>query len=172
MLKYTWDVIGLEEFRGWDFYDWEAFPKNPKGHAEIVRRLKTICKSKYGLKIEKFKKEEAWIGVRHSLRNPLHYVAHVPDFIITNGGKPEDRIVVEYVNTEGKNDQNFLRDLRGMLALSTMMKARGFILAVRNSIFKKYAASVGIHKDSRVEIMSIKSLLYFLDRGDLDGLVA
>lgn len=161
----------MGKFRGWHSCDWESFPKNQKGHHEIVGRLKTLCKTKYNLKIEKFKREEAWIAVRHSLRKPLHYVAIVPDIIITNGRKPEDRIVVEYVNTEGKNDQNFVRDLRGMLALSTVMKARGFVLAVRDSIFKKYAVRIGIHKDSKVCLMSIKSLLYFLDRRDLDALV-
>lgn len=161
----------MEKFRGWYSCDWESFPKNQKGHHEIVRRLKTLVKSKYNLKIEKLKKDEAWIAERHSMRKPLYYVAHVPDVIITNGRKPEDRIVVEYVNTEGKNDQNFLRDLRGMLALSTVMKARGFVVAVRDSIFKKYAVRIGVHKDSKVSLMSIKSLLYFLDRRDLDALV-
>ena len=60
------DLTQLEKFRGWYSCDWESFPKNQKGHHEIVRRLKTICKSKYNLKIEKFKRAEAWIAVRHS----------------------------------------------------------------------------------------------------------
>lgn len=165
----------MEKFRGWNSIDWESLPKTRKGHDEIVARLKTIFKSKYNLKIETFNRKcrkEARIAEKHSLRKPHYYVAHVPDILITNGNKPEDRIFIEYVNTEGKNSQNFLKDFRGMLALSRVMNAQGFVLAIRHSIFKKYAfVNISRSKYSKVEIMSLKSLFFALDRGDLDYLV-
>ena len=154
----------MEKFRGWDSCDWESFSKKREGHDKIVRRLKTIFESKYTLKIENFNRKEAWIAEKHRLRNPHHYVAHEPDIIITNGVKPEDRIVIEYVNSE----RIFLFDLRGILALERVMKAHGFVLTIRHSIFKDHAL-VGISKDSKVEIMSLKSLLYLLDHGGLWG---
>jgi len=160
----------LENFKGWDFCDWEAFAKNQKGHAELIRQLKKIVREKYGLKILKFDKKEAYIAARYRLVKPTYYTYHEPDLIITDSERLEDRIFIEYVNTPGKNMKNFLRDLRGMLALSSVIKnSRGFVLAIRESLFRKYMFE--LPRDSPVEIMSIKSLLYALDIGDLDYLV-
>ena len=160
------ELAQLEKFRAWDSRDWESFSHKREGHDKIIHQLKTIFKSKYNLKIEKFNRKEAWIAEKHRLRKPHYYVAHKPDIIIANRGKPEDRIAIEYVNSE----RNFLFDLRGMLALERVMKARRFVLAIRHSIFRGHAL-VGIPKDSKVEIMSLKSLLYLLDKGGLDALV-
>ena len=157
----------MVKFRGWSSCDWESFSQKRDGHDKIIQQLEKIFRSKYHLKLEKFNRKEAWIAEKHKLRNPHYYVAHEPDIIITNGGKPEDRIVIEYVNSE----RNFLFDLRGMLALERVMKAHGFVLAIRHSIFKGHAL-VAIQKNSKVEIMSLKSLLNLLDHGDLDALVA
>ncbi|MBA7480401.1 hypothetical protein ES707_15855 [subsurface metagenome] len=158
----------LVKFRGWNFCDWESFSQKRDGHDKIIQQLEKIFRSEYHLKIEKFNRKEAWIAEKHKLRNPHYYVAHKPDIIITNGGKPEDRIVIEYVNSKSL----FLFDLRGMLALSTIMKRRrGFVLAIRHSIYKEGWPTI-LSKDSHVEIMSLKSLLDLLDHGDLDALVA
>lgn len=156
----------MVKFRGWDFCDWESFSQKRDGHDKIIQQLEKIFRSEYHLKLEEFDEKEAWIAVKHKLRNPHYYVAHKPDLIITEGEKPEDRIVIEYVNSE----RMFLFDLRGMLALERVMKARGFILAIRHSVFRGHALTA-ISKYSKVEIMSLKSLLDLLDHGDLDALV-
>lgn len=161
----------MQEFKGWEFCDWESFPKTSSGHGALVRQLKKIVRSKYGLKIVKFDRKEACIAERHG-RSPHHYTPHKPDLIITNGENPEDRIFIEYVNTTGRNLQNFVRDLRGMLALSTIIKSsKGFILAIRHSIYQKKCWSTVLPIDSPVEPMSLKSLLFALDKKDLHYLV-
>ena len=149
----------LVKFRGWEFRDWESF----KTHAEVVGQLKKIVKSRYQyLKLLKFDKKEACIAQRHG-QKPLCYVAHTPDLIIADTEKLKDRIFIAYVNTLGRNRQNFLRDLRGMLALSTVLKSyRGFVLTIRHSIFTE-SWSTTLPSDSPVEIMSLKSLLFALD---------
>lgn len=160
----------LKNFKGWEFCDWEAFPKNQKGHAELIRQLKKIVRKKYSLKILKFDKKEAYIAARYRLKKSIIYVPLVPDLIITDSEKLEDRIFIEYVNTPGGNLKNFLRDLRGMLALSSVIKnSRGFVLAVRDSFYRNYTFE--LPSNSPVEIMSIKSLLYALDIKNLDYLV-
>jgi len=157
----------LKGFRAWNSYDWELFSNERQGHDEVVNLLKVIFRSKYNLRLDEFDPKEAEIAVKHSLRRPHYYVAHRPDILIADGDRPQDRIVIEYVNSE----RSFLRDLRGMLAISMMMmKARGFILAIGHSVFREHAF-VGIPKNSKLEIMSMKSLLDLLDKGDLNALV-
>ena len=115
----------------------------------------------------KFDKKEAYIAARYRLKKPIYYVPLVPDLIIADGERLEDRIFIEYVNTPGGNLKNLLRDLRGILALSSVIKnSRGFVLAIRDSIHRKNTFE--LPSDSPVEIMSIKSLLYALDTEDLD----
>ena len=156
----------MEKFRGLDFCHWESL----ETHAAVVHQLKKIVKSKYQyLKLVKFDKKEACIAERHG-RRPLCYVAHTPDLIIADGEKPEDRIFIEYVNTLGRNLQNFLRDLRGMLALSRVVKHySGFVLVMRDSVYPD-GWSAKLPKDSSVEIMALKSLLFALDKKDLNWL--
>jgi hypothetical protein len=159
-------LIELKEFKGWEYNDWESFPLTKKGHDDIIQQLEEIFKFKYNLKIEKFNPEEAWIAEKHRLKRPHYYVAHIPDTIITTGNKPEERIVIEYINSKSA----FLRDLRGILALSRIMKAKGFVIVIRHSIFSPYALT-GIMKDINVDIMSLKSMLNLLDHGDVDNLI-
>ena len=157
-------MILLVKFRGWRSCDWDSFSQKRDGHDKIIHKLEKIFRSEYHLKLEKFNRKEAWIAEKHKLRNPHYYVAHKPDIIITNGGKQEGRLVIEYVNSE----RNFLFDLRGMIALERVMKARGFVLVIRHSIYRH---ALGIQKNSKVELMDLKSLLNHLDHGDLDALV-
>ena len=159
----------LERFRAWRSYDWESFPKDTRGHAALVRQLRKAVRSKYHLKLVKIDRKEARIAERHG-RRPHYYVAHNPDLIITDGEKPDDRVFIEYVNTLGGNLQNFLRDLRGMLALSTVVqRGRGFVLAIRHSIYRQ-CWPTALPKNSPVEIMSLKSMLDLLNHGNLDDL--
>jgi len=161
----------MREFSGWQFCDWESFPKTTSGHAAVVRKLKDIIESKYCLKLVEFDEKEACIAMRHG-NPPLLYVPHIPDLIIADGEKPEDRIFIEYVNTAKGSRQNYIRDLRGMLALSTVIKnSKGFIVAVRHSIYQNKCWSTSLPKDSLVELMSLKSLLFALDKNDLNYLV-
>jgi len=135
-----------------------------------VRKLKEIVKSKYHLKLDQLDKREeciAW-GCRN---RPIF--AHNPDIIINVGDKPEDRIFIEYVNSPGRYSQNYLRNFRGMLALSAVVKrGRGFVLATRDSIYRE-CWKIHPHKDRAgpVEPMSLKSLLLALDNKDYDYLV-
>ncbi len=149
--------------RGWNYCDWEAFTKDQRGHGELIRQLKKLVKSKYHLKIVEFNKKEAQIAQRHGLKTH-YYTPHEPDLIISDGEDPEDRIFIEYVNTTGKNLQNFLRDLKGMLALSTIIKSyRGFVVVTRDSIYKKFWSTT-LQKNIPVEIMSLKSFFFALDQ--------
>ena len=156
----------MEGIKGWELCDWESFPKTKIGHDALIKKLKYIIVTKYHLKLVNFNEEEAHIAIRHG-RKPHYYTAHKPDLIITKEEKPENRIFIEYVNT----NNSFLRDLRGMITLSTVVKSsRGFVLAIRHSIYKKYSLT-GLQKDRPVELMSLKSILHSLDVGDLDWLV-
>jgi hypothetical protein len=134
-----------------------------------VRKLEEIVVSKYHLKLGKLDEKEeciAWVGKKS-------IYPHNPDLIINIGGRPEDRIFIEYVNTTGKYLQNFIRDFRGMLALSAVVKRRkGFVLAARYSIYPECWRVVP-HKlrGGPVEIMSLRSLFLALDRPDYDYLV-
>lgn len=123
----------------------------------MVDELRGIFESKNGVRIVEFDRKEAWVGEKHKLRNPHYYVAHEPDIVLSDGDRLGDRVFVEYVNSK----RHFLFDLRGMLALSTVVRERrGFILAVRDSVFRDGIALVGIHRDSNLSIMSLGSLLH------------
>ena len=160
----------MEEFRGWKSCDWESFPRTKRGHDELVRRLKKIIRSEYGLRLVKFDRKEASVAERHGYKSH-HYVAHEPDLVIADREGAENRIFVEYVNTLGNDLGNFIRDLRGMLSLSTIVKSyRGFVLAVRDSAFHA-SWCTNLPRDSPLEIMSLKSLLFALDKKDLAYLV-
>ncbi|MEM2971167.1 MAG: hypothetical protein QW270_01915 [Candidatus Bathyarchaeia archaeon] len=149
-----------------EIIDWESFPKNRKGHDALVNQLLELIKSKYHLRCLEFDEKEAAIAERHGQR-PRYYVAHKPDLIIADEQRLESRIFIEYVNTP----RSYLRDLRGMLALSTLIKHyKGFVLAIRHSIFPRIW-STALSLEIPVEIMSLKSLLFALDKQDLDYLV-
>ena len=158
--------------KGWESYDWESFPENKSGHDALVRHLKEIVESKYRLELVEFDEEEAQIASWHG-RKRRYIVAHKPDLIITDmpcyGDKREDRVFIEYVNTLGRSRnyisrQNYIRDLRGMLALSATVKvSRGYVVAVRDSVFKLIWPTE-LKEDSPVEVMSLRSLFFTLDR--------
>ena len=159
----------MENFKGWKFCNWELFPKDKKGHDALVRQLKEIVKSKYHLKLGKLDEKEciAW----GSSGKPIF--AYNPDLIINVREKLEDRIFIEYVNTKGRYFQNLIRDLRGILALSAVVKCRlGFVIAIRNSIYPE-CRSIPLRASTSplVEPMSLKSLLDALDKKDYDRLV-
>jgi len=161
----------LKSSKGWDFCDWEKdFRRNKSGHDTLVRQLKEVIKTKYHLKLGKLDETKESIAWRHG-EKPIF--AHNPDLTINVGEKPEDRIFIEYVNTPGESLNNFIRDFRGMLALSAVVKrCRGFVVAVRDSIYPEcwYIVQHTI-RGGPVEIMSLKSLFFALDREDYDYLV-
>ena len=161
----------LGNFRGWEFCNWEKhFSKDGSGHDALVRQLKKLIRYKYHLNFGKLDDKEESIAWRPG-EKPIF--AHNPDVIINIGEKPEDRIFIEYVNTTGKSLQNFIRDFRGMLALSAVVKrCRGFVLAIRHSIYPECWRLVphAIRCDP-IEIMSLKSLFFALDHEDYDYLV-
>jgi len=154
-----------KEVRGWDFCDWESL----KDQKEIINQLERIIESKYNLRLVPFVRKEAEIARKHHLPNPWYYVAHEPDIIFTDGDKPKDRVVLEYVNTKSM----FLFDLRGMIALSNVYTARRFILALRHSMYRQRSFT-NLHEKTNVEAMDLKSFLYGLDvslkEGNLDYL--
>ena len=159
----------MEKFRGWESCDWESFPENKSGHDALVRHLKEIIESKYHLKLVEFDEEEAQIASWHGGKRRHYIVAHRPDLIITDmpcyGDKKEDRVFIEYVNMLGEDDQNYISDLRGMLALSAVVKvSRGYVVAVRHSLFKQIWPNPELNVDSPVEVMSLKSLFHALDK--------
>lgn len=162
----------LEQLRGWDYCGWELFDKTRSGHAALVKKLKEIVESKYNLKLDQLdEKEECIAWGRHG--QPIY--PHNPDIIINVGDKrdkPEDRIFIEYVNTPGRYRQNYLRDLRGMLALSAVVKrARGFVVATRDSIWNECYSPLSKKRAELVEPMSLRSLFLALDKEDYDYLV-
>lgn len=143
-------------------YSWESL-----NHSEVVSSLENIIKTKYGpitVPFDNGMKKEAEIAIKYKLRNPHPYVAHTPDIVMKTGDRPEDRIFIEYINSKGQ----FLFDLRGMVALSRLMKARAFVVAIRDSIYSKY--SFGLPALSYVVVMSLSSLLSNVDKGDFVGL--
>lgn len=166
-------MIKLEDIRGWNFCDWESFPRNKKGHDGLIKKLKEMVFSVYRLKLVDWNEElrkEASIAEKHG-RRLWYYVAHKPDLVINVGTSKKDRIFIEYVNTLGRGRSNFLRDLRGMLALSiAIKKCRGFVLAIRHSDYAE-CQPTALPKNSPVEIMSLKSLFFALDKQDYDYLV-
>ncbi len=140
----------LEEFKI-KKEEWEKLAGLPGGHYKVVGKLKEIVDSRRQL--EGYPKQvgftddlrrELWIAGEHRLEKEFYFVAYVPDIIVALGANPEDRIFIEYVNTEGVNSINFLRCLRGMRALECVMrvrglKAKGFVLALRESFARKYS---------------------------------
>jgi hypothetical protein len=132
-------------------------------HSEVVSSLENIIKTKYGpvtIPFDNGMKKEAEIAIKYKLCNPHSYVAHTPDIIMKTGDRPEDRIFIEYINSDGGQ---FLFDLRGMVALSRLMKARAFVIAIRDSVYLKYTISLPVK--SYVVVMSLSSLLSNLDKG-------
>lgn len=159
----------MEQLRGWDYCEWELFDTTRSGHAALVKKLEEIVKSKYCLKLDRLDEKEECIAWGRRSR-PIF--PHKPDIIINVGDKPEGRIFIEYVNTPGRYRQNYLRDLRGMLALSAVVKrARGFVVATRDSIWKECYSPLHKIRAGLVEPMSLKSLFYALDKKDYDYLV-
>jgi hypothetical protein len=159
----------LERFRGWKCCNWEVFDRTRSGHAALVRKLKEIIECNYHLKLDKLDEKEECIAWGCHNR-PIF--PHNPDVIINIGNRPEDRIFIEYVNTPGRYRQNYIRDFRGMLALSAVVKrARGFVVATRDSIWKE--CNLPLHKirAGLVESMSLRSLFYALDKKDYAYLV-
>jgi len=131
--------------------------QNLKQHDVALEQLRIIFKET-GFQFEKFDKEEALIAIKHikGRRKPHCYVAHEPDCILSfKDGNPDNRIVIEYVHSA----RNFLFDLRGMIALSTVMKARKFLLIINDDIFQQYEL-VGIYgKEGKVLMMPLQTLL-------------
>jgi hypothetical protein len=163
-------MSNVSKVRGQDLYDWEGFPKDQKGHDEIVRLLRTVLVD-YGLKVWQFNPKE--VAVAWHLREgakPHPYVPHEPDLIASAGDRPEDRIFIEYVNSAGPRAQNFLRDLRGMLALSAVMKHYyGFLVVVRESCITRCWTT--LKGDSPVRIMRLRIFFDYLDNKDYGSLV-
>lgn len=157
----------MQRLRGWDSCDWESFSSDKSGHDALVHRLEELVETLYPyLNRLEFVEEEASIAEKHG-RKPHYYVAHRPDLIIADSPKPESRIFIEYVNTPS----SYLRDLRGMLALSARVKqTRGFVLALRHSAFPEKQPTK-LPAKSPVEIMSLRSLLFALDKHELGYLV-
>jgi hypothetical protein len=117
--------------------EWESLPRNAKGHEKVINKLKKLIEENYHVEVSKAFNEnedkELWVAFNE--RSKRHHVIFQPDLIVRHG----DRIFIEYVNTQGKDSENFLRDLRGMIALECVMKQRKlkaeyFILALRQSI--------------------------------------
>lgn len=160
----------MENFNGWKSYNWESFGEDKSGHDALVRQLKEVVKTKYHLKLDKFDDAEECIAWRPH-EKPIF--PHNPDLIINVGEKLEDRIFIEYVNTSGESLQNFIRDFRGMLALSAVVKRRrGFVLAIRHSIYPEcWHVLPHAIRAGPVEPMSLKSLFFALDHKDYDYLV-
>lgn len=159
----------MGRFKGWKYCKWELFPKDKSGHAALVRQLKKIVTSKYTLKLDQLDEKEECIAWGRRNR-PIF--PHTPDVIINVGDTPEDRIFIEYVNTPGRYRQNYLRDWRGMLALSAVVKrGRGFVVATRDSIWKECYGPIHKNRAGAVEPMSLRSLLLALDNKDYGYLV-
>ncbi len=160
----------MEEESTWNSWDWEKPIQKVRGHNEIINKLIEIFETKYNpehnLKIEKFNKAEARIGEKHSLKKPHIYVAHTPDLIISKIDKPNNRVVIEYVNTK----RNFLFDYRGMIALSNIMKASMFILAIRKSVLDELKL-VGTMSKYNINTMDLKTMLDLLDSTGLNSLI-
>jgi hypothetical protein len=154
--------------------EWEKLAKLPGGHNKIVRKLREIVELK-GLKgypkrvpFTDDLRRELWIASKHTLKKEIPYVAYKPDLIITLGPKPEDRIFIEYVNTEGRISENFRRCLRGMRALECVMrvrglKARGFVLALRDSFANNYSSHGLPSSESILDIMPLALLVKRLE---------
>lgn len=159
----------MEQLKGWNYCKWELFDKTQSGHAALIKKLEEIIESKYNLKLDKLDEKEECIAWGRRNR-PIF--PHNPDIIINVGDKPEDRIFIEYVNTSGRYRQNYIRDLRGMLALSAVVKrARGFVVVTRDSIWTECYGSLHKERDRLVEPMSLRSLFYALDKEDYNLLV-
>jgi hypothetical protein len=164
--------------------DWEKLARQEVdgksvGHESVVRKLREIVKSKYGLETEPFGRieKDVRISEKRTPRRTYYHVPHKPDLIITDDiGRPERRVLIEYVNSEGRNSSNFLRDLRGMIAFEAVMKVKGlkalkFILALRDSFAKKYTMGRPIVYFT-TELLSLHDMLRYLDKGGINRLAA
>lgn len=149
--------------------EWESLPRNAKGHEEVVNRLKKLIGEKYSVEVSKaFRKqehEELWIAFNE--RSKRSHVIFQPDLIVRHG----DRIFIEYVNSQGEDSKNFLRDLRGMISLECVMKQRKlkadyFILALRESL-DRYSLQRPIYGKYDLDIMPLSILLRHIERGQL-----
>ena len=149
--------------------EWESLARKHNGHEEVVNRLKKLIEEKYSVEVSKaFRKhehEELWIAFNEKTKR--HHVVFQPDLIVRHG----DRMFIEYVNTQGEDDCNFLRDLRGMIALECVMKQRKlkaeyFILALRDRL-SNYSPQRPIYFKYELDIMPLSILLRHIERGQL-----
>jgi hypothetical protein len=155
--------------REWKFHDWELLGRKGKGHDEVVNRLKEFIEKRYSVKVSrdfrKQEREQLWIAFNEQSKR--HHVIFRPDLIVRYG----DRMFIEYVNSQGKNSENFSRDLRGMIALECTMKQRGlkaeyFILVLRESL-GTYLLNRPIYAKYELDIMPLSILLRHIERGRL-----
>lgn len=124
---------------------------NRRGHHQIVADLKEQLRSK-GFKILPFPKQEAMIAeIGHDALNPkIKHTAFRPDIIMSGDEEAQDIFFLEYVHTE----KRYVHDLRGMIALSSMIKkARAFILIINDSIYPPHGPLKGVIGE--VERMSL-----------------
>ena len=149
--------------------EWESLARNDKGHEEVINRLKKLIEEKYPVKVSKAftKQEREKLWITFNERSKRHHIIFQPDLIVRHG----DRIFIEYVNTQGKNSENFLRDLRGMIALECVMKQRNlkseyFILALRESI-SNYSPERPIYANYDLDIMPLRTLVRHIEKGEL-----
>jgi hypothetical protein len=135
--------------------------KSRKQHDIVLEQLRAVFKE-VGFQFEKFDREEGLIAIKHikGRTKPHCYVAHEPDCVINSKvGDPENRIAIEYVHRA----RNFLFDLRGMIALSTVMKAKKFLLVINDNIFQQYEL-VGVNSKEKVNMMSLQTLVEGLNK--------
>jgi len=155
--------------REWKFHDWELLARKRGGHDEVVNRLKEFIEKKYSVEVSRdFTEQELeqfWIAFNE--RSNRHHAIFVPDLIVRYG----NRMFIEYVNRQGKDSGNFLRDLRGMIALESTMKQRGlkaehFILVLRESL-STYLSTRPIYAKYELDIMPLSILLRYIERREL-----
>jgi hypothetical protein len=161
----------MEGFGGetWKSHDWELLARKRKGHEEVVNRLRELIEKRYSVKVNrdfgKQEREQLWMAFNE--RSKRHHVIFRPDLIVRHG----DRMFIEYVNSQGKNSENFLRDLRGMIALECSMKQRKlkaeyFILALRERLSTNLLQRP-IYGNYELDIMPLSILLRHIERGRL-----
>lgn len=134
--------------------------ENRKDHHKIVADLKEQLRSKE-FKILPFPKHEAMIAeIGHNAVNPkIAHTAFRADIIVSGDGEAEDRFFLEYVHTE----KRYVHDLRGMIALSSMIKkARAFVLIINDSIYPPHGPLKGVI--GQVERMSLSSFRNALNK--------
>lgn len=152
---------------------WERLANQNGGHNKVVAVLRKIVelRGQQGypkpLKLDDKLRSELSIASEHGRKTKKDIVVYEPDLIITLGLKAEDRIFIEYVNTEGR----YSRCLRNMLALECVMRARGlkakgFVLALRDNLAKNHLTGVPGNKskldnlpESMLDIMPLSLLV-------------